>query len=113
AAAEARAVDGGARPVADGERRGAGARAADANPHLRGVAASRLRGRLRRCSPLCAALGRPAPPARALPSEPFTRGVNFGRRSGVTFRRRLTPFVLEEVEAQSEALAERIVGLRP
>ncbi len=30
------------------------------------------------------------PPARALPSAPFTRGVNFGRRSGVTFRRRLT-----------------------
>ena len=38
----------------------AGARAADADPHLRGVAASRLRGRLRRCSPLCAALGRAA-----------------------------------------------------
>jgi Homeodomain-like domain len=31
------------------------------------------------------------PPGRALPSAPFTRGgVNFGRRSGVTFRRRLT-----------------------
>jgi hypothetical protein len=38
----------------------AGARAADADPHLRGVAASRLRGRLRRCSPVCAALGRAA-----------------------------------------------------
>src|SRR5271170_2149040 len=38
-----------------------------------------------------AAQPRPAPPGRALPSAPFTRGVNFGRRSGVTFRRRLTP----------------------
>src|SRR5271165_2415191 len=37
-----------------------------------------------------AAQPRPAPPGRALPSAPFTRGVNFGRRSGVTFRRRLT-----------------------
>src|SRR5271157_1141540 len=34
-----------------------------------------------------AAQPRPAPPGRALPSE---QGVNFGRRSGVTFRRRLT-----------------------
>ena len=37
-----------------------------------------------------AAQPRPAPPGRALPPAPFTRGVNFGRRSGVTFRRRLT-----------------------
>src|SRR5271157_2979736 len=37
-----------------------------------------------------AAQPQPAPPGRALPSAPFTRGVNFGRRSGVTFRRRLT-----------------------
>src|SRR5208337_5625366 len=29
-----------------------------------------------------AAQPRPAPPGRALPSAPFTRGVNFGRRSG-------------------------------
>src|SRR5271166_3186440 len=42
-----------------------------------------------------AAQPRPAPPGRALPSAPFTRGVNFERRSGVTFRRRLTAIVLD------------------
>ena len=49
-----------ARSAAGGERQGAGAREADADPHLRGVAGARLRGRLRRGSPLCAALGRAA-----------------------------------------------------
>ena len=54
------AVDGRTRSASVGERESRGARAADADPHLRGVAASRLRGRLRRCSALCAALGRAA-----------------------------------------------------
>src|SRR5271166_4710027 len=57
-----------------------------------------------------AAQPRPAPPGRALPPAPFTRGVNFGRRSGVTFRRRLT--VQDFGEAREVAISEiRVSGV--
>ena len=52
AAAEAGALAGGPRSAAGRERGEAGARAADADPGLRGAARARLRGRLRRGPPL-------------------------------------------------------------
>ena len=49
-------LEGGARSAAGGERGQAGARAADADPGVRGAARARLRGRLRRGAALRAAL---------------------------------------------------------
>ena len=56
AAAEDRALAGGARPAAGGERGAVEPGAADADPGLRGAARARLRGRLRRGPALCRGL---------------------------------------------------------